>query len=93
MTRPLDGTVALVTGASSGIGLELAKQFARNRKYAILGAFIAGAILTPTPDMVNQTLMAGPIIILYELGIVAARVFGRRRRSPVAEPATGETTA
>ena len=75
------------------MGLVTAKQFARNRKYAILGAFIAGAILTPTPDMVNQTLMAGPIIILYELGIVAARVFGRRRRSPVAEPATGETTA
>ena len=75
------------------MGLVTAKQFARNRKYAILGAFIAGAVLTPTPDMVNQTLMAGPIIILYELGIVAARVFGRRRRSPVAEPATGETTA
>jgi sec-independent protein translocase protein TatC len=75
------------------MGLVTAKQFAKNRKYAILGAFIAGAILTPTPDMVNQTLMAGPIIILYELGIVAARVFGRRRRSPVAEPATGETTA
>ena len=46
------------------MGLVTAKQFARNRKYAILGAFIAGAILTPTPDMVNQTLMAGPIIIL-----------------------------
>jgi len=75
------------------MGLVTAKQFAKNRKYAILGAFIAGAVLTPTPDMVNQTLMAGPIIILYELGIVAARVFGRRRRSPVAEPATGETTA
>ena len=75
------------------MGLVTAKQFAKNRKYAILGAFIAGTILTPTPDMVNQTLMAGPIIILYELGIVAARVFGRRRRSPVAEPATGETTA
>ena len=75
------------------MGLVTAKQFAKNRKYAILGTFIAGAVLTPTPDMVNQTLMAGPIIILYELGIVAARVFGRRRRSPAAEPATGETTA
>src|SRR4030095_2308132 len=61
------------------MGLVTAKQFARNRKYAILGAFIAGAILTPTPDMVNQTLMAGPIIILYELGIRDARGFGPRR--------------
>src|SRR5919197_1464567 len=58
------------------MGLVTAKALARNRKYAILGAFIAGAILTPTPDMFNQTLMAGPLIILYEVGIVAARIFG-----------------
>ena len=75
------------------MGLVTPKQFAKNRKYAILGAFIAAAVLTPTPDMVNQSLMAGPIIVLYELGIVAARLFGRRRRAPVPEPATGETTA
>ena len=54
---------------------------------------VVSAILTPTPDMVNQTLMAGPIILLYEIGIVAARLFGRARARPVAEPATGETTA
>jgi sec-independent protein translocase protein TatC len=75
------------------LGLVTPTAFAKNRKYAILGAFIAAAILTPTPDMVNQSLMAGPIIVLYELGIVAARVFGRARPKPVAEPATGETTA
>lgn len=75
------------------MGLVTAKAFAKGRKYAILGAFIAGAILTPTPDMVNQTLMAGPIILLYEVGILAARLFGRARARPVSEPATGETTA
>ncbi len=75
------------------MGLVTPKAFAKNRKYAILGAFIAAAILTPTPDMVNQTLMAGPIIILYEIGIIAARIFGRSRRKPAVEPATGETTA
>jgi len=74
------------------MGLVTPKMLAQNRKYAILGAFIAGAILTPTPDMINQSLMAGPIIILYEIGIVAARIFGRARK-PVAQPATGETTA
>ena len=42
--------------------------------------------------MFNQTLMAGPIIILYEIGIVAARIFGRARK-PAPQPATGETTA
>src|SRR5207244_2486624 len=55
------------------------------RKYAILGAFIAGAVLTPTPDAFNQTLMAGPLILLYEVGIICARIFGRRP-APVAQP-------
>jgi sec-independent protein translocase protein TatC len=60
------------------MGVVDAKMLARNRKYAILGSFIAAAILTPTPDAFNQTLMAGPLIILYEVGIVCARIFGRR---------------
>jgi sec-independent protein translocase protein TatC len=74
------------------MGLVSPRAFAKNRKYAILGAFIAGAILTPTPDMVNQSLMAGPIILLYEIGIVAARIFGRARK-PAPQPATSGTTA
>ena len=69
------------------MGLVTAKQLAKNRKYAILGAFIAGAILTPTPDAFNQTLMAGPLIILYEVGILSARLFGRRR-APAEAPAS-----
>jgi sec-independent protein translocase protein TatC len=85
--------VPLAITLAARMGLVTPKQLAKNRKYAILGAFIAGAILTPTPDMINQSLMAGPIIVLYEIGIIAARVFGRARRKPVTEPATGETTA
>jgi sec-independent protein translocase protein TatC len=85
--------VPLAITLAARMGLVTPKQLAKNRKYAILGAFIAGAILTPTPDMINQSLMAGPIIVLYEIGILAARVFGRARRKPVTEPATGETTA
>jgi sec-independent protein translocase protein TatC len=84
--------VPLAMTLAARMGLVTARAFAKNRKYAILGAFVAGAILTPTPDMINQSLMAGPIILLYELGILAARIFGRSRRT-VVEPATGETTA
>ncbi len=61
------------------MGLVTPRMLAKNRKFAILGAFIIGAVLTPTPDAFNQTLMAGPIIILYEIGIICARVFGRKR--------------
>jgi sec-independent protein translocase protein TatC len=64
------------------MGLVTPKALARNRKYAILGAFVAAAVLTPTPDVFNQTLMAGPLIILYEVGIVCARIFGRRKPAP-----------
>jgi sec-independent protein translocase protein TatC len=73
------------------MGVVTPRTLARNRKYAILGAFVAAAILTPTPDAFNQTLMAGPLILLYEVGIICARVFGRRRPAPVAQPseATG----
>jgi len=71
------------------MGLVTAKQLAKNRKYAILGAFIAGAVLTPTPDAFNQALMAGPLIILYEVGIISARLFGRRRVPAAAPAASG----
>src|SRR5882762_301961 len=72
------------------VGVVNSKMLARNRKYAILGAFIAGAILTPTPDAFNQALMAGPLIILYEVGIVCARIFGRKP-TPVAQPSPEAT--
>jgi sec-independent protein translocase protein TatC len=67
------------------MGVVSARMLARHRKYAILGSFIVAAILTPTPDAFNQALMAGPLIILYEVGIVSARIFGRRA-APVAAP-------
>lgn len=67
------------------MGVVTPKTLARNRKYAVLGSFIAAAALTPTPDAFNQMLMAGPLIILYEVGIVSARIFGRRPPAPVAE--------
>ena len=79
--------VPLAMTLASRMGLVTPKQLAKNRKYAVLGAFIAAAVLTPTPDIVNQSLMAGPIIVLYEIGIVAARLFGRRRATAPATEA------
>ena len=71
------------------MGIVTPAMLSKNRKYAILGAFIAAAILTPTPDAFNQTLMAGPLIILYEVGIICARIFGRR---PPPVPVATETS-
>ncbi len=50
----------------------------RNRKYALLISFVVAAILTPTPDVVNQLLMAGPLIVLYEISIIAVAVFAKQ---------------
>lgn len=60
------------------IGLFTPEFLAKNRKYAILLNFIVAAILTPTPDIFNQLLMAGPLIALYEVGIIGAKIFSRR---------------
>src|SRR5262245_7257723 len=68
----------------SMIGLVTPQFLSKNRKYAILINFILAAILTPTPDIINQSLMAGPLCILYELGIISARIFGRRAAKPEA---------
>jgi len=61
------------------MGIVTPKTLARNRKYAMLIAFIVAAILTPTPDAFNQTLMAVPIIVLYEAGILVSRLFVRKK--------------
>jgi sec-independent protein translocase protein TatC len=61
------------------IGLVTTETLKRNRRIAIVLAFVAGAILTPTPDAFNQTLMAIPIILLYELGILLSVFFAKRK--------------
>jgi len=71
------------------LGLVTPQFLAKNRKYAILVNFILAAILTPTPDIFNQCLMAVPMCVLYEMGILAARLFGRRAQvaaAPAPEP-------
>lgn len=49
------------------------KRLSSYRKYAILAVFIIAAAITPTPDPFNQTLVAIPLYLLYELGILFAR--------------------
>ena len=49
----------------------------KNRKYALLLFFVGAAILTP-PDVVTQIMMALPLILLYEISIISARIFGKK---------------
>ena len=55
-------------------GLTDTKKLGKARPYVFLMAFIAGMFLTP-PDVISQTLLAVPVYLLYELGIIMAKVF------------------
>jgi sec-independent protein translocase protein TatC len=52
----------------------------RHIKYAVLIIFVASAVITPTGDMVTQSLMAGPMVGLYIVSIGLAWIVGKRRR-------------
>lgn len=63
----------LVVFILAKLGVISQKTLARNRKYAIVAAFVIAAIITPTPDPFNQLLVAAPLLILYEVGVLLAR--------------------
>lgn len=61
------------------LGLVEVATLKRFRRHAIVVMFIIAAIVTPTPDPINQTLFAVPLILLYELAIWASAFIGRRK--------------
>lgn len=66
----------LVMVLFSRMGILTPAILAKNRKYAVVLSFLVAAILTPTPDIFNQSMMAIPLYFLYEVGIVAVRILG-----------------
>ncbi len=80
----------LVITCLARFGLVSVDFLKKNRKYAILVIFVVAAILTP-PDVVSQVMMAIPMMLLYEVSILGARIFGKK---PAAEEEQeAETTA
>jgi sec-independent protein translocase protein TatC len=70
------------------IGLVTPRFLLRNFRWAILIIFILAAILTPTPDMVTQTVFAAPMVVLYIIGIglaFLAAPAGRKEKPAAAE--------
>ncbi len=70
--------VPVVLVILAAVGVVTPAQLAHSRPYAIVGAFVVAAILTP-PDVLSQTLLAIPMCALYELGIIGARFLLRRQ--------------
>ncbi|RYF11702.1 MAG: twin-arginine translocase subunit TatC [Deltaproteobacteria bacterium] len=69
----------LVMAMLGAAGLVAAQTFAGFRKYWVIAAAFIGGVLTPTPDPMTQLMMAAPLVLFYEVGILGARLFERRR--------------
>lgn len=63
----------------SRMGIITAKWMIKKFKYAVLAIFIIAAIITPTPDMITQSIIAGPMLALYGLSILIALLVGKRK--------------
>ena len=62
------------------VRLDLVRRetFARHRAQFIVGAFIVGAVVTPSPDVITQVLVSVPMILLFEIGLLCTRSSARR---------------
>jgi sec-independent protein translocase protein TatC len=61
----------------SKLGIVSAQKLAQSRKWAVLAIAIIAAMVTPTPDPVNMMIVMIPLYLLYEVGIILARIGGR----------------
>jgi sec-independent protein translocase protein TatC len=73
----------VVTTLLSALGIVSSRWLASKRKWAILLAFVVAAIITPTFDPVNQSLVAVPLIVLYEMSIWLAKIVYKKENLPV----------
>jgi sec-independent protein translocase protein TatC len=71
--------------AVTRLGVISARQLARNRGYIILALSVVAAVATPTPDPVTMLIAMAPLVILFELSVLLARVFERRREKSAQE--------
>ena len=71
------------------VGIVTAAGLANKRRYAIVAVFVFAAVLTP-PDVISQIGLAVPLILLYEVSIIGARMIEKKRaeRDAEADPAT-----
>jgi sec-independent protein translocase protein TatC len=73
------------------MGVVSIDQLKKVRGYFIVGAFIVAAIVTP-PDVISQLALAIPMIILYEIGIIAAQMFIKNTKAPEDEATADKPT-
>jgi sec-independent protein translocase protein TatC len=70
--------IPIIMMALGKIGIVKSRVLAKTRRYAILAVTVAAAAITPTPDVYNMMLLAVPMYILYETGIVLMKIVEKR---------------
>ncbi|MEX2476396.1 twin-arginine translocase subunit TatC [Marinobacter sp.] len=80
---PIATILLVLTGATTPADL------AAKRPYIVVGCFVIGMLLTP-PDIISQTLLAVPMWLLFEMGIIFSRLAVRKAHHPETGEATGE---
>jgi sec-independent protein translocase protein TatC len=74
----------LVLVFAGKMGIVNARMLHKGRKWAILIIFIVAAVLTP-PDVISQLIMAGPLLVLYEVSILLVWLIGKKKEARKAE--------
>ncbi len=61
------------------LGIVTSKKLSKTRRYAVLIIVVAASVITPTPDVYNMSLLAVPLYLLYEIGIILMRIAERNQ--------------
>ncbi|MCL1113384.1 MULTISPECIES: twin-arginine translocase subunit TatC [Shewanella] len=65
-------------------GVTTPEELRQKRPYIVVGAFVIGMLLTP-PDVISQTMLAVPMLLLFEGGLIAARFYSKKEQDDVPE--------
>mgnify|MGYP001222624750 CR=1 FL=1 len=80
--------VPIATILLVAMGATTPEKLARKRPYVIVGAFVVGMVLTP-PDIISQTLLALPMWVLFEIGLLLSRIMEKRKAERLAAEGDG----
>jgi sec-independent protein translocase protein TatC len=68
------------------LGIVTPEMLKKTRKYAIVGIFVFAAVITPTTDAVSMMMLAGPVMVLYEVGVLISKAVWKKRAKTELEP-------
>jgi len=72
------------------MGIVTSRWMIKNFKFAVLAVFIIAAVITPTPDIINQSMIAAPMLVLYTISIGVAFLFGKEKKTRRAKKAAAK---